>query len=540
MFAITKKLILCATNNGLTAGLWHGTKLQNYAVFKQTNEDYTDFAEFLAQYVDVDIYLIVDAIEESYKLESMPHTTGRARSEIIERKLGQFSRSSVYRAAHFINRSADKRKDDNFLFLALNNADFLQGWMDVIQAGHAPLVGVYLLPMLSQIIVRQMKLMAQNILLCERSSSGLRQSYFHNGRLRMSRLMPMNDVKPNQLAYFYLVETEKTRLYLISQRLVANEAALQMVLPAVDDTHQEIAKSISQDQGIECKTVDILAYAKNNNIAIDLVKANPELLHMQLLANGNIPDNLAPSSFRKIYSLNNVRNKINMASACILAAGVLAAGYLFWQGQRLQNELKLATQQTQQQQQQYEQVAKNFPDTPIHSADLKVATELAQIIQKNNQSPRQLMQVLSAAFETTPEIALTRIRWILSPTSDVKDEDGNAAPNQTEAANSSPAANADPTMLIHVGFVNAEIRGFTGDYRAALSSVNKLVNGLRENVLVETVTVLQEPVNVSSLANLQGSTTDENAATERPPAIFKLKVVLKPNVSGQLTSGVAR
>jgi hypothetical protein len=46
---------------------------------------------------------------------------------------------------------------------------------------------------------------------------------------------------------------------------------------------------------------------------------------------------------------------------------------------------------------------------------------------------------------------------------------------------------------------------------------------------VEQVVILQEPVNVSSLANLQGSTTDESATTERPPAIFKLKIVLKPH-----------
>jgi hypothetical protein len=44
---------------------------------------------------------------------------------------------------------------------------------------------------------------------------------------------------------------------------------------------------------------------------------------------------------------------------------------------------------------------------------------------------------------------------------------------------------------------------------------------------VDHVLILQEPVNVSSLANLQGSTTDENTA-ERAPAIFKLMVALKP------------
>ena len=103
---------------------------------------------------------------------------------------------------------------------------------------------------------------------------------------------------------------------------------------------------------------------------------------------------------------------------------------------------------------------------------------------------------------------------------------------QNQANQPVVAANNDPTKLIQVGFINAEIKGFNGNYREALSSVNTLVNHLRENAQVEQVTVLQEPVNVSSLANLQGSTTDENATTESTPAIFKLKIVLKPVNTG--------
>ncbi len=532
MLSNPKKLILCATNKSLTAGLWYGTKLQSYAVFSNTDEDYTAFSEYLAQYGDTNIYLIVDAIEEDYKVESLPHTTGGARREIIERKLGQFNRNSVYRAAHFINRSTDKRKDDNFLFVALSNADFLQGWMDAIQANHAPLVGVYLLPMISQVAVRQMKLMAPHILLCERLSSGLRQTYLHNGRLRMSRLVPMKDVKPNQLAYFYLVEIEKTQLYLMSQRLITGETPMQLVMPAIDNSHEEIAKSISQEQGLECKAVDILAFAKNINIAADLVKTHPEFLHMQLLANGNVPDNLAPATFSKIHSLNNVRRKINIATACVTTLGVVLAGYYGWQGMQQKDQLQFISAQTRSQQQQYEEVAKNFPTTPIASTELKIAADLALIIKNNDQSPRQLMQVLSGAFEASPEIALTRIRWTQTNDREIKDEAGNPSAAQTVANQPTTSANIDPTKLIQIGFINAEIKGFAGDYRAALNSVNMFVNQLRENDLVDQVMILQEPVNVSSLANLQGSTTDESATTERTPAIFKLKIVLKPSNNG--------
>lgn len=536
MLTNSQKLILCVTNSSLTAGLWHGTKLQSYRVFQNQDEDHTAFSRYLAQHDNINIYLIADAIEEDYKLESLPHTTGNARSEIVERKLSQFNRNSVYRTAHFINRGIDKRKDDNFLFIALNNTDFLQSWMDVIQAAHSPLVGVYLLPMISQVVVRQMKLMAPNILLCERLSSGLRQTYLHNGRLRMSRLVPMENIKPNQLAYFYVVEIEKTRLYLHSQRLVAGETNLQMILPAMGVEDEEIAKNVSQDQGVECKTVDILAYAKNSHIAPDAVKAHPELLHMQLLANGNVPDNLAPAAFTKAYNLNKVCRHIYAITACVAVAGVLLAAYYFWQGYQQKNQINAVVLQTQQQQQQYEAVAQNFPMTPIPSGDLKIAAEIAQTIKNNMQTPQPLMLILSAACEASPEIALNRMRWLLSNQADAKDEDGTQI-----AVNGQPAAPVggvvtDPTKLMQIGFVNAEIRGFTGDYRAALASVSRMVERLRANPLVEQVSILQEPVNVSSLANLQGSTTDEGAenggSRERTPAIFKLKIILKPAVAG--------
>jgi hypothetical protein len=531
MFTNPKKLILCATNQSLTAGLWYGAKLQSYAVFGNSDADYTAFGEFLAQHTGTNIYLIVDAIEEDYKLESMPHTTGGARREIVERKLSQFNRNSVYRAAHFINRATDKRKDDNFLFVALTNSDFLQGWMNVIQANHAPLVGVYLLPMLSQAVVRQMKLMGPHILLCERLSSGLRQTYLHNGRLRMSRLTPMKDVKPNQLAYFYLVEIEKTQMYLASQRLIANETSVQLIMASMDNSHADIAKGISQEQGLECKLVDILTYAKHINISPDLVKTHPEFLHMQLLANGNVPDNLAPATFSKIHSINNIRRTINIATACVATIGVILAAYYAWQGTQQKDQLQFISAQTRSQQQQYEEVAKNFPSTPIASSELKIAAELAQTIKANSQSPRQLMQVLSGAFEASPEIELTRMRWVQTNDRELKDDVGGA--NNAQAQSNQPAAVAsDPTKLIQIGFINAEIKGFTGDYRAALNSVNQFVTRLRENNLVENVLILQEPVNVSSLANLQGSTTDESASTERPPAIFKLKLILKPITTG--------
>ena len=229
-----------------------------------------------------------------------------------------------------------------------------------------------------------------------------------------------------------------------------------------------------------------------------------------------------------------------MATAAVALLGVGLAGFYAWQGRQQHNQLDLLAAQTQQQQRLYDEVAKNFPSTPIPSAELKVAADLAQTIEANSQTPAQFMRILSEACETAPEINLNRMRWLLSTTPDIADEAANSAALANQATSQSPNAdptkpnadptkpNVDPTKLVQVGFVNAEIRGFTGDYRAALNTVSQFVATIKANPAVEAVTILQEPVNVSSLANLQGSTTDETT-TERPPAIFKLKLVLKQN-----------
>ncbi len=539
------KLVLCATAHSLLAGLWHAGILQGNQTFANDDAGHQAFAAFLQQYPATPVYLMVDAVEEDYRLESVPHASGAAKRELIARKINQFYRGLEYRTAHFINRDKDKRRDDNFLFVALSNTDFLQDWVAVIQSVEAQLVGVYLLPMLSQVLVRQLKLMAPHILLCEKLSSGLRQTYLHNGRLRMSRLVPnVPDTKnsASQLGYFYLVETEKTRLYLMSQRFISRETPLNLVLASIDGATQHISQGISQEQGIECSDVDLSKIAKNLNLPVALIQQMPELLHMQLLASGHMVDNLAPAHLIKQHQFSNIRQAIKIATVVLGVVGFSVAAWLFNQGLDRKAAFNLAMQDTVIQRQRYDEVAKNFPITPISAADLKTAVELDKTIATYPKSPRRVMLVVSAALEQSPEVQLDRLRWVLTHDINIKDEDKlialpAAAPNSVNGsanslqANASLALTADPTKLNELGFVTAEITGFNGDYRGALNSVHRFVENLKTDTRVAMVEVLQEPVNASSYVNLQGSTTDEQA-TQKQPALFKLKVILKaPDVA---------
>jgi hypothetical protein len=524
------KIILYATNSNLTAGLWQGGRYKHSQVFEPDEQGIQGFEKYLQHHADISIYVLCDSIEEDYRLESLPHTSGNSRRELLTRKLAQAYRNSPFRVAHFINREKTKRKDDRFLFAALNKEEFLQKWLSCIERQQAPLVGVYLISMISQQIVRRHKIMDPHILLSEKLSSGFRQSYLHNGRLRISRLAPIPESARNQLNFFYNVETEKTRLYLISQRFITRDTALTMVLPGWDD-HVEVAKrGLEQEQGLECKVIDLAAFAKSLRLDPAIVRQNPELVHMHLLATGNVPDNLAPESLVKNHQVNALRQWINLASGAILLAGLLIAGYNVKQSIDDESAFTEAQLQTRVQEERYAEVAKDFPATPLPAAELQQAVEIHAQLVAAARSPRQVMEAISRGLESVPEVDVNRLHLLRTEDIEVKDSEASTgAPAQTSSLQQQSSSGAQG-VLYQVCFINGEIRGFSGDYRAALASVNRFADTLKVDPLVQQISIVQEPVNLSSLSNLSGSTIDEQGSRLQAAA-FKIKIVFKPETS---------
>lgn len=539
------KIVLCATANHLLAGVWYAGKLQGCQTFGNHEDGQAAFALFMQSYLTVPVYLIVDAVEEDYRLESLPHTSGAAKRELLHRKLNQYYRGLYYRTAHFVRRDKDKRRDDHYLFAALNNDEFIQGWVDVLQQLDAQLVGIYLLPMLSKLLIRQFKLTGSNILLCEKLSSGLRQTYFHDGYLSMSRLVPNIPDDASKLAYFYLVETEKTRLYLMSKRFISLDSRMQLVLMDVTGNPEQISQAISQEQGMECLSVSLLDMARDLGLPQAQVRQTPELIHMQLLANGHLVDNLAPEKLTKRYRFKRLNKIIKLITLLIGISGVSAAAWMFLQGLNHQSAYEGAVQDTLLQEYRYREAARNFPLTTIEAGDLQIAVELDKKIAVYPKSPRRMMQVLSAALapaaqgvldketldkNTLDKVQLNRLRWMFSHDINIKDDDpsmtGPQASNNPPQANVNATLPAQPGALHEIGFVSAEILGFDGDYRAAINTLNHYVANIKADSRVAAVEVLQEPVNVSSFVDLQGSTADAQSMLKQS-AHFKLKVILK-------------
>lgn len=523
-----ERLILCATHDRLIAGRWRFGRLRGIEIFDNQPQGHLEFTEFLMQHHYIPTYLMVDALEEDFHLEILPHTSGRSRKELLQRKLNQVYRGNTFKAAQFLNRERDKRRDDRFLFVSLSNTESLQPWLDALTAQQVPLAGVYSLPMVSQLLLHKLKFKTGDILFSEQLSSGLRQSYLSRGRLRVSRMIPIPSEAYRQISYFHLVETDKARLYLLSQRLIARDTALRVVVLTPAEDAEQISRNIQKEQGLQCEHIDLAKLAKSNGLPLEQVRQLPELLHMQLLARGHRPDNLAPEPLVKTYRMEFLRKGLVLSALIIAVLGLLLTLVYLAQAVEDGKQLNELAVETRQQEQRYKEIANNFPATPIQGMDLHVAASVYDAIIKQAASPARMMQVLGAVMEQMGNIQLNRLRWVVSQ--DLGINDGENA-GTVEAAQSATAGEA----AYQIGFMTGEIRGFNGDYRAALETVHRFVEALKADAAVQEVIVIQQPVNVSSYSSLQGSTTDERTA-QSEKAVFKLKLVLKPEV-GVSTEG---
>ena len=73
--------------------------------------------------------IMVDAVEEDYRFETLPHAYGPDRAQMAARKLRQHYRNTPYMAAWRLGRETGKRRDDRYLFSALTNPDLVTDWL---------------------------------------------------------------------------------------------------------------------------------------------------------------------------------------------------------------------------------------------------------------------------------------------------------------------------------------------------------------------------------------------------------------------------
>src|SRR4030066_35324 len=81
------------------------------------------FRQVLVKHAQLPMLLVADTVDEDYRSEILPHVQGRARAELLARKLKQVFRNARFTGAWRQARETTGRRDDGYLLAALPDSD---------------------------------------------------------------------------------------------------------------------------------------------------------------------------------------------------------------------------------------------------------------------------------------------------------------------------------------------------------------------------------------------------------------------------------
>ncbi len=533
------KLLLNISPAQTVAGLWQGNgrggsgggEFTRCEVFAPDDEGLAAFAVFLKGAGKVLSWVAADTVEEDYRFDTLPHAGGSDRAALLDRKIRHYYRSTRFVCALHRERTADKRRDDRYLFTALTNPALIDPWLAELAKADCPVAGVHLAPMLSSGLLARLNIAAPRVLLAIPQRSGLRLTFHKGGEFctsRLTRPIPANAADAVQMLQAELINT---RMYLSTLNFDALDEPLPVVFLDHDDTLAPIVPGLNEGgHGTECQVIGRARIVQYLGVSPRLLDVAPETLYLRQLAEQPPEANLAPASITAGYRMQRQQQALYAAAAGIAAVGVLGAGFNLWRSADFNQGTLDAARRTAAAQSQYKEITRTFPAAPTTADNLVKAVDIYQNVVKAARTPRTFMEIVSRAVEPSPEIYLNEIAWVHGGLG-VQSAQTGARTDAPASAIVATAAIAPPATdsLRQSGSITGELRPFNGDFRAAIAAIQGVADRLSRDSRVAEVRVAKLPLNVNPEQSLSGNTRDD-ADQSGAAAEFRIAITLKPNV----------
>jgi hypothetical protein len=520
-------LLICISAAQVSAAHWSGSRFAGCTLFENDDNGIVAFKEYLQQSKRMPVKIIVDAVEEDYRFESLPHSFGSDRTEMLNRKLKQHYRNTPYYSARSQGRDAGKRRDDRYLFCALTNPELINNWLKAVQEREMPVVGIFLLPTVSAGLLDKLSLKQPNLLLVSLHKAGMRLTYFRDQKLRISRLARTEITGPNAVKG-YAEEISNTRLYLHALRVMTLDEHLSVLIVDRDDSLGELVQTIARDSpNIECRRIDRKQISANLGITATALDSSNDALYLHLLGLRAPENNLAPAAVTATYRQHQLKRGLYLLTGLTTLAIASWCGVNVYQIIDTRLDIDNAKRQTAELQAQYLAATKEFPAAPTTADNLERTVEISRKIGATTRSPETMMEIVSAALEENPAVYMRLFGWKYDRAE--ISADGAA----TKTAPATPAPNAPPPppggdTRIQSALIEGEVRPFRGDFRAAIDSIKAFAGTLSKRPEVADVKIVKLPLDINPTLSLSGNTTENREQIGK--AEFKLIIVFKPSV----------
>lgn len=528
------------------------TELHRFAANENGQEQ---FAAWLDGLRPLPVRLIIDSRMEESQVEIVPHVAWHHRRGLLQHRLKRSFTQTPYHYAKVQRRlSAQpgaKRNDDQLFLTGLHNAEWLKPWLKLLLARQFPLRGIYSFPLLLEKLLKPLNTGANTLLVThgprmnDYSPQGLRQSFFRQRCLRVSRLLPLTAVQLDDYAHYARAEIYKTQQYLDGRNLLPVEQPLELLLLS-GDPWQEYCRTWEQETGKDgdwlFRCVHLADLAKQLGLREALPELHVSALSAWLLARQGETNHYALPEQRRYLYYRYLRRALYASSAAVLFSGLGLAGSVAYEGLEEQKQLDALRAEVRQIQDKYAQAReqqKKLSGIGVDVVHIKNTVDSADFLQRQQLDMYADISRISRYLNDFPELVLAQLSWESRVIKEKKTDDATLRRPMTTLekmmANRGLDKNAQAEMQRSgVLTLSGELSPFDGNYTKALSTIHNFVSQLRADAWIKTVNTLQMPLNIQPNAKLSGvvGTARSKGSSEQHRAPFKLEVIMN-NESAQ-------
>lgn len=521
------KRVFYVSGGRLSAYNWESNGVSDPIRFDADERGFMEFSRYLENVPNDPVYVLADFVEEEFREETIPHVFGSDRRALIATKLNRLFRETTYSHAQFQGRVASGRRDDRVLFTALIRPDLLAPWLRNMSDHRVPVAGIYSVALITGLLFKALKIDNPHSLVVTQQTGGLRQTYFLDGQLKISRLAILSGLGSDRYASFLLTEVEKIRRYLTSLRSLPHDSPLNVHVLGEAKQLQDIERLSPDSLTTRHNLIPVEEAARAVGIKRLTESKHAEQIFVHLLAKNAPPNQYAPVAETRYYSLHQTRAGLHAASILLLIASIGWSGLKFVEAIVATEEAESAKRQTVFYNERYKVAKAHLPKTPVESRQIKLAVEIADRLNTYKTDPEKMMVTLSRVLTRYPQLRLERMAWRAGTDANALVGDAARPPAGTRAPFAPVAATApveEKQKLYHLALIKGRIMPFDGNYRRALDLINGFAEEIRMQPGVVNVRIHALPLELGSDSKLQGDAVGSAMVRD---ADFELHVALE-------------
>ncbi|MCV6638947.1 hypothetical protein [Candidatus Albibeggiatoa sp. nov. NOAA] len=511
-----KKRILYLTDYELVA--YQSAKkngvLKEVGRFQNNEADIAAFTQYLHLHFEVPVFIIVDSIHEEYRHITVPHVVGKDRQDLLNHRKQRFFEHTPYSYAAVQGREKQGRGDDKVLFSAITSPELFEPWINLINKYKVPLAGIFSMPLLSEFLLNYFDAHPYTLLVThtprinEHSVQGLRQNFFFEKKLQVSRLVALSEA---DLSDNYTESVIKqiiiTQRYLGSIRILPPSVELNVVLLAQPTYIDELQTYLQTNDvpEIHIKLVSCADFMKDEKQLSEMGCLH-HLAGYYLLQN-TPPNHYAKSTDTRYFIYHRLRLAMYSLSVLFLLSSAGYAALKSVEAWQILKQAQSVEQQVNIHQQQIDKLRALQPDLPADIEIIRTVVNYGRILTEQHISPHNMLVSLSTTLTQNRLVQLDKLSW---GATDVEKGLFSQKPREIKPE--------EKPYIIQGLRINASVESRSGDYRQALLIYKRFLQDIKQTRQFSEIVEVQPPFDIAALS----SSADNNPSSKKIAFILDL------------------